>query len=199
MSQIVGILLAAGSSRRFGADKRLHPLPDGTPMALASARNLAAVCASTIVVIRPDDTALARLLAAEGLETVVCVAAEQGMGHSLSSGVAGSADADGWLIALADMPYIQLASYHAVALALQSGARMARPVFTGKMGHPVGFAADHFAALLALTGDQGGKAILDADPASLVLCPVDDPGVLKDIDVPQQIEATGSLAGVILG
>ena len=198
MSQIVGILLAAGSSRRFGADKRLHPLADGTPMALASARHLAAACSRTIVVIRPDDTVLASLLAAEGLETVVCAAAEQGMGHSLSCGVAASADAAGWLIALADMPCIQPASYHAVVHALQDGAGMARPVFDGRMGHPVGFAAEHFAALLALTGDHGGKAIVDADPASLVLCPVNDPGVLKDIDVPQQIEATGGLAGAIL-
>jgi molybdenum cofactor cytidylyltransferase len=192
MSEVVGILLAAGSSRRFGADKRLHPLPDGTPMALASARHLAAVCARTIVVIRPDDTVLASLLAADGIETVVCATAEQGMGHSLSSGVAASADAAGWLIALADMPYIQPASYHAVVLALQDGAGMARPVFGRKMGHPVGFAADHFAALLALTGDQGGKAIIDADPAALVACPVDDPGVLKDVDQPSQISIAGS-------
>ncbi|WP_310492907.1 nucleotidyltransferase family protein [Dechloromonas sp.] len=198
MSQIVGILLAAGSSRRFGADKRLHPLPDGTPMALASARHLAASCSRTIVVIRPDDTALASLLAADGLETVVCNAAEQGMGHSLAGGVAATADAAGWLVALADMPYIRPASHRSVLHALQGGAHMARTVFDGNMGHPVGFAAKHLPALLALTGDQGGKAILGADPASLVLCPVDDPGVLKDIDVPQQIEATGCLAGAIL-
>ena len=191
MNQIVGILLAAGSSRRFGADKRLHPLADGTPMALASARHLAVACSRTVVVIRPDDTVLASLLAAEGLETVVCVAAEQGMGHSLSSGVAASADAAGWLIALADMPDILPASYHAVVHSLQDGAGMARPVFAGKMGHPVGFAAEHLSALLALTGDKGGKAILDADPAALVLCPVDDPGVLKDIDVPAKIAEPG--------
>jgi molybdenum cofactor cytidylyltransferase len=191
MSGIVGILLAAGSSRRFGADKRLHELPDGTPMALASARHLAAVCLRTIVVIRPDDMELARLLAAEGLETVVCAAAEQGMGHSLSSGVAASADADGWLIALADMPYIQRPSYDAVVGALQEGAHIARPVFSGQMGHPVGFSAECFSALLALTGDQGGKAIIDADPGALMVCPVDDPGVLKDIDQPSQIRPAG--------
>jgi molybdenum cofactor cytidylyltransferase len=187
MNQIVGILLAAGSSRRFGADKRLHPLPDGTPMALASARRLAAVCTRTIVVIRPDDTALASLLTGEGVETVVCVKAAQGMGHSLSSGAAASADAGGWLIALADMPCIQPASYRAVLDALQHGARMARPIHGGQMGHPVGFGAEYFSALLALTGDQGGKAILDADPAVLVACPVDDPGVLKDVDRMAQI------------
>jgi molybdenum cofactor cytidylyltransferase len=184
MNGVVGILLAAGISRRFGADKRLHPLPDGTPMALASARQLAAACARTLVVIRPGDTVLARLLAEEGLETVVCAAAEQGMGHSLSSGVAASSDAPGWLIALADMPFIKPASYHAVVHALHAGALMARPQFAGKMGHPVGFSAECFSALLALTGDQGGKAILDADPGALVVCPVDDPGVLKDIDQP---------------
>jgi molybdenum cofactor cytidylyltransferase len=192
MSQIVGILLAAGSSRRFGADKRLHPLPDGTPMALASARNLAAVCLRTIVVIRPDDTVLASLLAAEGLETVVCAAAEQGMGHSLSCGIASAADAAGWLIALADMPYIQSASYHAVLHAMQGGAALARPIHDGRPGHPVGFSAAHRTELLALTGDQGGKTILEADPVALVLCPVDDLGVLKDVDQPFQVVITGS-------
>ncbi|MFZ2973519.1 MAG: nucleotidyltransferase family protein [Ferribacterium limneticum] len=192
MSQIVGILLAAGSSRRFGADKRLHPLPDGTPMALASARNLAAVCSRTIVVIRPDDTALASLLATEGLETVVCAEAEQGMGHSLACGVAASADAAGWLVALADMPYIQPASYHAVLDAMQGGAALARPIHNGCPGHPVAFAAAYRPELLALTGDQGGKAIIEANPVALVLCTVDDPGVLKDVDQPFQVVITGS-------
>ena len=189
MKQIVGILLAAGSSRRFGADKRLHPLADGTPMALASARRLAEICSRTIVVIRPGDAALASLLVAEGMETIVCSEAAQGMGHSLSHGIAASADADGWLLTLADMPYIKPASYHAVLAALQNGARLARPAYQEKMGHPVGFSASYLPELLALTGDQGGKAILDAHPDDLQRCPVDDPGVLKDIDQPSQLIA----------
>lgn len=197
MSQIVGILLAAGSSRRFGADKRLHPLADGTPMALVAAGHLAAVCLRTIVVIRPDDTALADLFAAEGLETVVCPKADQGMGHSLASGVAASTDAPGWLVTLADMPYIRPASYRPVLDAMQGGAVLARTIHRGRPGHPVGFAATCLDKLLALTGDQGGKAILEADPATVVLCPVDDPGVLKDVDVLRQIEAPCSPAGAI--
>lgn len=192
MSQIVGILLAAGSSRRFGSDKRLHPLADGTPMALASARKLAAVCARTIVVIRPGDTALADLLAGEGVETVVCREAEQGMGHSLSAGVAASPEAAGWLVALADMPFIQAASYRAVISSLQQGASIARPVFEEKMGHPVGFGARFRPDLLALSGDQGGKAILEAHRNELVICPVVDQGVLKDIDQPAQLVAGAS-------
>lgn len=187
MKQIVGILLAAGSSRRFGSDKRLRPLPEGTPMALASARRLAAACSRTIVVIRPNDTALASLLAEEGLETVVCNEAEQGMGHSLSTGIAASADAAGWLVALADMPYIRPGSYLAVLEALNCGASMARPGVSGQMGHPVGFDARHARQLLALTGDQGGRSVLEADPAGLVVCPVEDPGVLQDVDRAAQL------------
>jgi len=190
MKQIVGILLAAGSSRRFGADKRLHRLADGTPMALASARRLAEACHRTIVVLRPGDTALAGLMSAEGMATVVCNEAAKGMGHSLSCGIAASANADGWLVALADMPYIEATSYHAVLAALQSGASLARPAFQGKIGHPVGFSAKYLPELLALTGDQGGKAILDAHREDLQLCPVADPGVLKDIDQLSQLVAS---------
>src|SRR5574343_985648 len=184
MTEINGILLAAGSSRRFGSDKRLQALADGTPMALAAARNLVASCPRSIAVIRPGDTALAELLAAAGLETVVCPAAGQGMGHSLAAGVAASGQAGGWLVALADMPYIQPASYRAVLAAVQGGATLARAAHGGRPGHPVGFAAGHRHALLALTGDQGGKAIIEAHPGAVAICSVDDPGVLKDVDQP---------------
>jgi molybdenum cofactor cytidylyltransferase len=187
MKRIVGILLAAGSSQRFGADKRLHPLADGLPMALVSARRLAAACTRTLVVIRPDDTRLASLLAAEGMATVVCDEAEHGMGHSLRCGIAASVEADGWLVALADMPYIEAASYQAVLTALQNGASLARPAYQEKMGHPVGFSAIHLPELLALSGDQGGKSILDAHRGAVRCCPVDDPGVLKDIDQLSQL------------
>ena len=186
MKHIVGILLAAGSSRRFGADKRLHPLVDGTPMALASAEHLVENCRRTIVVIRPDDTELASLLTKEVVECVVCKKADQGMGRSLSCGIAASADADGWLVALADMPYIATASYQAVLGSLQTGANLARPIYNGQPGHPVGFSARYLPQLLTLTSDQGGKPILDAYQADICYSTVDDPGVITDIDQPSR-------------
>ena len=51
----VGILLAAGFSRRFGAeDKLMQLLPDGRPLALAAAQNLLVALPRTIAVVRPE-------------------------------------------------------------------------------------------------------------------------------------------------
>ena len=88
----------------------------------------------------------------------------------------------GWVVALADMPFIAPASHQAVAASLRAGASLAACAFEGRRGHPVGFAGTWFEQLASLTGDQGGKPILQAHRQGLVLCPVDDPGVLRDID-----------------
>jgi molybdenum cofactor cytidylyltransferase len=105
--KLVGIVLAAGRSRRFGSDKLLHPLADGTPMALACATALRAVVPRTVAVIKGEDAALAALFAAHGIETTIADQADSGMGASLAAGIAATTGADGWLVALGDMPYIQ--------------------------------------------------------------------------------------------
>lgn len=184
---IVGILLAAGRGSRFGSDKLLHPLPDGTPMAVAAAMNLRPACDRLVAVLRPGGEELAGLLATADCETVVCPEAEAGMGHSLAAGVRAAPDAGGWLVALADMPFIAPASHAAVAAALRTGASLAASQFGGKRGHPVGFAARWFEQLAALTGDHGGRTIVEAHRQELVLCPVDDPGVLRDVDRPDDL------------
>lgn len=189
MARIVGLLLAAGQGRRFGGDKLLQALADGTPVAVAAARALKAACVDSIAVLRPEQDALASLLEAEGLRVVRCAAARSGMGHSLAAGVAASRDARGWLVALADMPCIRVATLQAVAELIGGGAALAAPSYAGRRGHPVGFAARWRGALLALEGDEGARAILEQSRFLLHVLETDDPGVLQDVDSPADLAA----------
>ncbi|MBL8436492.1 MAG: nucleotidyltransferase family protein [Zoogloea sp.] len=189
MARIVGLLLAAGQGRRFGGDKLLQPLADGTPVAVAAARALKAACVDSIAVLRPEQDALASLLEAEGLRVVRCAAARSGMGHSLAAGVAASRDAHGWLVALADMPCIRVATLQAVAELIGGGAALAAPRYAERRGHPVGFASRWRDALLALEGDEGARAILQQSRFLLHVLETDDPGVLQDVDSPADLAA----------
>jgi len=186
---IVGILLAAGTASRFGADKLLHPLPDGTPLAVRSGCNLVSALPRSLAVTRVGQERLQDLLRGHGLEIVVCAAADAGMGASLACGVAAAADAAGWVIGLADMPDVRPATIERIAAALADGAAIAAPVFHGRRGHPVGFARRYLHELSRLSGDAGARAILAAEPDSVMLLNCDDPGVLRDIDAPSDLAA----------
>jgi molybdenum cofactor cytidylyltransferase len=179
---IAGILLAAGEGKRFGGDKLLFPLADGTPLGVKAARNLLGGVDCAIAVVRPADQALARLFEEAGLRVVFCPDAAAGMGASLACGVSAAPDADGWLIALADMPFIRADTIRAVAGRLRAGAALAAPRHLGRRGHPVGFAREFFNDLTSLADDRGAASLLAAHAARLQYLDCDDPGIFIDID-----------------
>ena len=182
---IVGVLLAAGSAKRFGADKLRVALPDGTAVGVAALESLAATVDAVVAVVRPHDDALARTLASTGARVTACPRAVDGMGSSLAWGVRAAPLAAGWVIALADMPWVSQESVAGVVAALRGGAAIAAPSCNGARGHPVGFASRFYAELASLSGDEGAKAILGRGPVTLIA--TNDPGVLRDLDVPEDL------------
>jgi molybdenum cofactor cytidylyltransferase len=184
---IVGILLAAGASTRFGSNKLRHRLPDGTPIAVASARNMVAALPQTVAVVRPGAGVLARLLHEAGCTVVTSRNARSGMGASLASGVRASGDASGWVVALADMPFISPGTIGMVAAELMAGGAIAAPSHVGRRGHPVGFARRFHEDLLALTGDEGARTLLARHPDWITLLECADAGIFQDIDTPADL------------
>jgi molybdenum cofactor cytidylyltransferase len=191
MPAVAGVLLAGGAARRFGGGKLLQPLPDGVPIGVAAWRNLRSALEQVVVVVRAGDDALTECFRREGAHVVVSQDAARGMGHSLASGVAATADAPGWIIALADMPNVRPQTITAVSAAIAGGAPVALPIYRGERGHPVGFSARCRAELLALTGDSGARSVLQRYADEAVKLEVDDPGVLQDIDTPEDYTALG--------
>jgi molybdenum cofactor cytidylyltransferase len=180
---IVGLLLAAGSATRFGSDKLAHRLPHGVPIAVQAARHLHAVVPGIYAVVKPGADELARLLAPH-CQTIVCENAAEGMGASLACAARAAGRADGYLVALADMPFVRTASIAAVRDALAAGAPLAAPYWRARRGHPVGISGIFFEQLVGLGGDEGAKGLLRENEKQLVKIPVGDPGILRDIDTP---------------
>ncbi|MDR6391255.1 nucleotidyltransferase family protein [Paraburkholderia phenoliruptrix] len=188
-SLATGILLAAGVGSRFDPhgvqNKLLARLPDGTPVAQEAAHRLLLAVPTVLAVVRPGAEALARLLNNAGCDVAFAPAAERGMGASLAAGIRASEDAEGWIIALADMPRIQSSTIEAVARALDGGASLVAPFYGGQRGHPVGFGAAHREALLSLDGDSGARALLKSE--RVMRLDVDDAGILRDVDTPEDL------------
>jgi molybdenum cofactor cytidylyltransferase len=109
------------------------------------------------------------------------------MGASLACGVAAALDADGWIVALGDMPWIAPTAIAAVADAIKAGAEIAAPSYRGERGHPVGFAQSYGRALSTLGGDEGARTILAARQWAVRVVEVDDPGVIRDVDQPEDL------------
>jgi len=189
-SSATGVLLAAGTGSRFDPEglrnKLLAPLPDGARVASEAAHRLLLVVPHVVAVVRPGAEALAHLLNEAGCDVVFAANAHRGMGASLASGVGATLDAEGWIVALADMPRIATATIAAVARAIDEGASLAAPFYEGQRGHPVGFGPAHRDALLALDGDAGARALLSS--GALTRVPVDDPGILRDVDTPADLD-----------
>lgn len=181
---IVGVLLAAGAGARFGGAKLLAPLEDGTPVGVRSARLLRSSVDRVLAVVRPGDAPLEALLRAEGLEVFRFPGALEGMGASLAFGISRAPAADGWVVALADMPFVRPETVGAVVQALTAGATIVAPSYRGRRGHPVGFAATLFAELVRLEGDAGARSVLVRHESEVVLLECDDAGVVRDIDEP---------------
>lgn len=185
-----GILLAAGQGRRFDAsgnlNKLLQRLPSGMTVAGSSAKNMLSVLPGTLAVISANGDSLAQLLELTGCDISICIDAQNGLASSLVHALQHSPnDCAGWVIALADMPYVQTESIAAIVQALDNGAGIVVPTYLGKRGNPVGFSRQYLPQLLALTGDQGARSLLKIFHVSEVA--VNDAGILKDIDVPEDL------------
>lgn len=188
-TQATGILLAAGQSRRFGGNKLLHPLADGIAVVVHSARRLQSVLPRTIVVVNASDRETIELLENEHVQIVLNHQAKSGMGTSIACGVRASRDADGWVIALADMPYIKTRTLRNVAAGITGDSSICAPVYCGRRGHPVGFGRAYADELMRLANDKGARRILSDNRVYLDLVESHDKGVVADIDRPEDVLA----------
>lgn len=189
MTNTVAILIpAAGFGRRMrGADKLLLEV-DGIPLLRRSVMR-ALDTGSAVVVTLPHDNSDRLDAIADLPATVISVADPNlGMSRSIVLGVQKIKDAcDGLMVLPADMPDIETSDMIAVINRFQDigGQHICRATTQdGATGHPVVFPKSDFPALLALSGDEGGRSVLGAAD-HIERIPLKGNRALTDLDTPE--------------
>ena len=187
---VIALVMAAGASRRFGeADKRIAALPDGRPLLAATVENLHLVFRDVRVVLGVDDTPAALNLP-WAVPVIRAPNAAQGMGSSIADAMRSleGEQAEAVAICLGDMPWFRADTLRLLEQAA-TGNGIVRPVHRGTPGHPVLFGHAYWRELCELSGDQGGRGLIHRYQSQCRLLPVDDPGILADLDHPPAPDA----------
>ena len=187
---VVGLILAAGLSRRMGRPKLLLPVAGRPVIRWSVERMLESGVARVIVVAGHERAGIEAALAGLPVHVVANPAPEAGQGRSIAVGVAAlPADADAVLIGLGDQPGVPGEVVRGLVDALRRpGALIAAPVYREGRGNPVLFDRRVFPELLALSGDRGARAAVERDPSRVALVAFDLP-MPRDVDTPEDYAA----------
>jgi molybdenum cofactor cytidylyltransferase len=189
---IVGVVLAAGQSRRMGEANKLTMPVDGTPMVARVVDTLQRSTAGRVIVVtghEPDE--IRDALSGRDVELVHNPDFEEGMGTSVRAGVSALGDdVDGVLIALADMPWVssEVIDRLVDTFSPDGEASIYIPMYGQKRGNPVLWGAQRFPELRKLSGDVGGKVLFDRHPEAICYVDVQSAGVNIDVDTPDALD-----------
>ncbi|WP_299233923.1 nucleotidyltransferase family protein [Natronomonas sp.] len=194
---IAGVVLAAGTSERFGAENKLLATVEGEAIVRRSVRTLLAAGLDPIVVVVGHEAdAVGAAVSDLPVSTVENDAYESGQASSVRAGIDAlegngrpEAEAEAAVVALGDMPFVDPGTVESLVSAYRSGVADALAAATdGVRGNPVLFDRRFFEELTAIDGDTGGRSVLLEGP-SAALVDVEDRGVRRDVDVRSDLDA----------
>jgi molybdenum cofactor cytidylyltransferase len=189
-SNVSAVVLAAGMSTRMGAIKQLLQIGDRTLLECVLANLRQSSVAEIIVVLGEAADEIRQRVRLENVRIVVNQAYREGMGTSLRLGLAHvDPQAEAALVVLADQPFVQPRTMdHLIEQYRARRPQIAIPMYRGFRGNPVLLDRSVLPELESLTGDIGCRAIFGAHTENILKVPVDDAGVLVDVDTKADLE-----------
>jgi molybdenum cofactor cytidylyltransferase len=181
-SGVAAVVLAAGMSRRMGTPKQLLRIGGKTILERTLKNVRAANVDELILVLGHAADEVQKTIATPGLKIVINPDYQQGMGTSLRRGLA-AVSAGAALIVLADQPWVSSETLNRlIKCHRERKPQIIIPTYKGFRGNPVLLDRSVFAEVQALNGDVGCRAIFGDHTEGILKLPVDDPGILLDID-----------------
>lgn len=181
---ITGIVLAAGESKRMGRPKQLLSFGGSTILEHVVQNLLRSRIDEVILVLGHESGPIKARFEGAPIRMAVNPEYREGMSTSITCGIReASADSGAFLIALGDQPLVRSEVVDQLVSAYESsGKGIVVPTHGGLAGHPVIFELKYRDALLSLTGDKGGKSIVEAHPEDVQHVEVETASVVYDID-----------------
>ena len=185
--KITGVILAAGSSSRMGRPKQLLTYQGRTFLQHAVDCAREADLDRVILVLGHEPETVLEKTDVQGVEVVINH--EYGLGQSTSviKGLETAGECDGVLFQLGDQPLVQTGVLNSIIGCFRKetpGAVV--PVYQGTRGNPALVGKYFFDRIRTLQGDTGPRRILREEPEFVRLLPVEDEGVVRDIDTPEE-------------
>ncbi|HUI57046.1 MAG TPA: NTP transferase domain-containing protein [Bryobacteraceae bacterium] len=190
-SGVSAIVLAAGMSTRMGSPKQLLRIDGTTLLEIALETLRKTQIQETVVVLGASADAIRQSVSLDRVKVVINEAYREGMGTSLRVGLSAvDPVAQAALVVLADQPFLQASTIDTlIEQHRERQPQIVIPLYRGFRGNPVLLDRSVFAELAGLTGDVGCRAIFGSHTENILKMPVDDMGILLDIDTPSDLES----------
>jgi 4-nitrophenyl phosphatase len=190
LKRVAGIILAAGASTRFGRPKQLLDWGGVPLLAHVADEALAAGLAPVIVVLGSQAEAAREALGERLVHAVMNWRWSEGLSTSVQVGlIALPPQTEAAILMQCDQPLLTADLLRTlVARFEETGAAIVHPAHAGRRGTPTLFARRLFPELAAVSGDQGGRALIARHVGEVATVEVADPDVLADVDTPADFE-----------
>jgi molybdenum cofactor cytidylyltransferase len=184
------VVLAAGMSSRMGEAKQLLRLGENTLLGQVLENVRSSRAKDIVLVLGHEAEKIKERIPTGNLTVVINESYQQGMGTSLRTGLAAlPSGVDAALIVLADQPFIRPGTLDLLMdHYMRSGAQIVIPTYKGFRGNPVLLDRSVFSEVMALRGDIGCRAIFGNHLEGIDKFPVDDIGILLDMDSKDDVE-----------
>ena len=192
---ISSILLAAGQSKRMLGENKLIKDVKGIPLIKYALNNILKSNVNEIIIILgyQNETIEKLIDKTSRVKFVFNSNYKEGISSSIKKGIKNLSEKnEAFFISLGDMPSINYNTYNQL-IKYSKDKKVIVPLFKGQKGNPVLFPKSFEKKLLSIEGDSGAKKMLEINKKKVLNLEIDDPGIIKDLDVPSDFNSLNKI------